>query len=90
MIENTYDNREKLAKLVVDNMDEKDLKYYAEQKIWSLLDRDYLFFETELKILGIANQEELNIAYETNTQGELDGDNCPVIGGFPLPEDIDE
>lgn len=68
MIENTYDNREKLAKLVVDNMDEKDLKYYAEQKIWSLLDRDYLFFETELKILGIANQEELNIEYETNTQ----------------------
>jgi len=24
------------------------------------------------------------------TQGELDGDDCPVIGGFPLPEDIDE
>jgi hypothetical protein len=24
------------------------------------------------------------------TQGELDGDNCPVIGGFPLPEDIDK
>lgn len=68
MIENTFDNREKLAKLIVDKMDEETVKYYAENKIWNLLDKDRLFFETELKILGIANQEELNIAYETNTQ----------------------
>ena len=69
MIQNTFENLEKLSKLIVDKMDEETVKYYAESKIWGLLDRDRLFFETELKILGITDQKELDIAYETNTQG---------------------
>ena len=68
MIQNTFENLEKLSKLIVDKMDEETVKYYAESKIWGLLDRDRLFFEIELKILGITNQKELDIAYETNTQ----------------------
>ena len=78
MIENTYANCKNLAQLSVDSMDVKSLiEFYQVTLLDRLLDSQEAF-EAELENMGI------------KTQGELDGDNCPVIGGFPLPEDIDE
>lgn len=59
MIENTYDNRDKLAKLVVDSMDEKSLKHFAENKIWTMLG-DKAYFQRRLEALGIKTQKELD------------------------------
>ena len=80
MIENTYDNRDKLAKLVVDSMSKKSLKHFAENKIWTMLG-DEAYFNRRLEALDIKTQDDLNRSFD---------DDCPVIGGSPLPEDIDE
>ena len=67
MIENTFDNRDKIAKLIVDTMDAKSIKHFVENKIWTMLG-DKAYFDRRLEILAIGNQEELDIAYETNTE----------------------
>jgi hypothetical protein len=59
MIENTYDNRDKLAKLVVDSMGEETLKHFAENKIWTMLG-DEAYFKRRLEVLGIKTQKELD------------------------------
>lgn len=60
MIENTFDNRDKIAKLIVDSMDEKSLKHFVENKIWTMLG-DNAYFARRLEILTIGTQEELDM-----------------------------
>lgn len=60
MIENTFDNRDKIAKLIVDSMDEKSLRHFVENKIWTMLG-DNAYFARRLEILTIETQEELDM-----------------------------
>jgi hypothetical protein len=78
MIKNTYDNCHRLAEESARAIDLKSLQEFYRISLFESMVNDQKVFEAELENMGI------------KTQGELDGDDCPVIGGFPLPEDIDE
>ena len=78
MIEYTYANCKRLAELSTDSMDVESLIEFYQATLLDRMTTDTKVFEAELENMGI------------ETQGELYGDDCPVIGGFPLPEDIDE
>jgi len=78
VIEYTYANCKRLAELSTDSMDVESLIEFYQATLLDRMMADTKVFEAELENMDI------------ETQGELDGDDCPVIGGFPLPEDIDE
>ena len=78
MIENTKKNRDRVCELMADSMDIEALIQFVHETLYESMTKDDEQFHNLLDHLGI------------ETQGELYGDDCPVIGGFPLPEDIDE
>ena len=57
MIENTYENRDKLAELVVNAMAMEDLLNFAQSIIYERLEDDE-YFKSELDFLGIEAEEE--------------------------------
>lgn len=57
MIENTYENRDKLAELVVNAMAMEDLLDFAQSIIYERLEDDE-YFKSELDFLGIEDEEE--------------------------------
>lgn len=65
--------------------DEKTVIISKEEYKSLLEDRRFL---EALRAAGVDNWEGYEYAFED--EDELNGDDCPVIGGFPLPKDIDE
>lgn len=78
MIEDTNKNRDRVCELMADSMDIEALLQFVHETLYESMIKDDKQFRNLLDHLGV------------ETQGELDGDDCPVIGGSPLPEDIDE
>lgn len=67
-------------------MSDKKTVTISNEEYESLLeDRRFL---RALEAAGVDNWEGYQYAFED--EDELNGDDCPVTGGFPLPDDIDE